>query len=261
MRTCILASLLTVAGLTETTSAFILDCQWWHHVGPGPVDFAPVPATGLVVTTPGSVRLRLRLGLFDDSPIPDPGFPGSVAGGIVGWNFGSLMASGECIEQFSRTPGRLAPYNFLPSQEDPLVGPVLRDELLSGIDASMGTQSPFWGCDANGVPLPQPQPIIRGLDGYVSLYEITLQVSGVGPASVTALGMGVAASTWFEIGEPIPPDCSDPANPIPGSVTYAPLVVRPSTPISCTAEIICIPTPTGAGLLVLSFVFSRRRRR
>ena len=74
-----------------------------------------------------------------------------------------------------------------------------------------------------------------------------------------AAGNLIAATEWRAVGTPIPPDCSDPSNPTPGSVTYAPFTIAPQA-FNCTLLVNC-PGPGAASLFGLGGVAALRRRR
>lgn len=195
-------------------------------------------------------RVRVQFGVFDDPTGPAP------AGGFVGWNVGTIEVSGSRSNAVvTRTPGRLAPFNFFGGQNangnpplpggDPFVS-------LSEIDATLGLQTPLWnGCDAGGNPVPPPPPVVRGLNSFVSVYEISVAARfQYFHYDLNFGGNLIGATEWRTVGTPIPPNCDDPENPEPGSVTYAPF---PTSPVSldCTLHILSydVPGPGAAAAL------------
>lgn len=207
-------------------------------------------------------RLRLEFGVFDNDAGPAP------AGGFIGWNVGTVAVGGpEDNSDERRTPGRIAPFNFaahpgsngnppLP-QGDPFT-------MLSDIDATLGTQSRNWFCDLDGEPLPMPQALVRGLNTYVSVYEITIDPRDAAASYTLAFtGNLIAATEWRVIGNPVPPECpedpNDPTDPPPSNVIYAPLTTPPH-PFSHTLTII-VPGPASVGVLGVFACRSGRRRR
>lgn len=259
MKHLLAITVLTVAGVAVGAHAFVVDCRWTYETTNGN-NFLPLPLGGLNVdpTTQPFVRLRLSFQVTDGSP-------SDAAGGFIGWNFGTLLASGDCCESLARTPGRRAPFNFIPTGNGvPVADPVPCDTTITGIDATLGFQNLAWGCAPDGAPLPMPVPVVRGLGSFVSVYDVTLNLRpGLGSASVTAGGNSVVSSQWFTVGAAVPPDCGDPADPlddIPGSVIYAPTTAAP-VPFVCVAQVNCIPAAPSACLFALGMLTIRRRQR
>jgi hypothetical protein len=206
-------------------------------------------------------RIRVQFGVFDDG--------GEVAprGGFAGWNFGAIDVSGVIDNSDERrTPGRLAPFNFafgpaangvpiLPGG-DPFTS-------LTGIDNTLGTMALPWLCGPDGMPLPPPMPVVRGLNEFVSLYEITINPNpGASDYTVTVEGNLIGVIEWRGVGDPIAPDCGDPDDPnddTPGSLTYAPF---PTLPEFFERRLhVVVPTP-GGGVALAAFlgVMARRSR-
>ena len=209
-------------------------------------------------------RIRFQIGVFDDDAGPAP------AAGVLGWNFGTLSITGmqdPLRAGARRTPGRLAPFTFAPGP-NANGNPPLPDgdpfSTLTDIDNNIGIQSPLWLCDANGQPTPQPQPIVRGLNSFVSFYEITLTpLDDALEFQLNASGRLIAAVLWDTFGTPIPPDCEDPGNPLPGQVTYIALQAAPRPLFDTTITFVshAVPAPgIGAGMLVGALMAARRRR-
>lgn len=203
-------------------------------------------------------RIRLQIGVFDDDDGPAP------AGGVIGWSAGSIVVSADPDNSDERrSNGRIAPFN---SSDHPNANgvPPLPDgdpfTTLTDIDASLGLQRPFWGCspEPGGVPLPMPRAIVRGLNTYVSVYEITIDPHpGAVNYTVSYSGVLAAASEWRIVGTPVPPECGPP--PIPGSVVYEPVLAE-ARPFSIALHIV-VPAPSSALISVVVFVSSLRRKR
>jgi len=201
---------------------------------------------------PGSQRdIRIQFGVFDDADGPAP------AGGFVGWNIGTIDVSGSSAGAVNRrNPGRLSPFTF--SQGPNANGFPAPDPFshLTEIDATLGIQSPFWGFDPDGAPLPQPQPVVRDLNSFVSVYAFSTRDVGFASYSITAAGALIAAQEWRTIGSPTPPD---PDTMTPGAVTYAPF---PSPPRAFSAALrVIVPAPASVSAFAAAGVFAARRRR
>lgn len=257
MKKSVLYGILAVAGLgfVSSAQAFEFRVRWVTRVGTVDTPLGVGNATlNLMGADPAATRIRIQFGVFDDATGAAP------AGGFVGWNVGTLTSAGQTNTVLTRTPGRLAPFNFAgqpTANGDPAADP-WND--LTMIDATLGTQAPFWnGCDAEGNPVPPPPPTIRGLNTFVSVYEITLDPNvGWTNFSITLGGNMIAATEWRIIGTPNPPDCSDPDNPIPGMIQYAPF---PTPPLPISGRLDIVPAPGALALLGLGGLIAGRRRR
>lgn len=218
----------------------------------------PISSGVLDLVHPGPYHIRLQLGVFDDAAGPAP------TGGVLGWNLGAITYHGvpnPAQIELRRNPGRLAPFNFAPGPFANGNPPLPAGDpffSLTNIDATLGTQSPVWVCDASGNAPPQPQPVIRGLNTFVSVYAFSVEAHSYVVGGLSVSGNLIAASHWSTVGTPNPPDCSDPDDPLPGSVTYAPF---PTTPVPFTASLLIIPGPAAASLLVFAGLQAARRRR
>lgn len=252
MKTFALLGIFAVTAVAASANAFVVRSQWVFRVGPG-ADGTFVPAfEGRIDATPGTAyRLRLQFGVFDDAAGPAP------AGGYIGWNLGTLTATGGTN---TRTPGRLAPFDFAPNPPGNGLPSADPFTALTAIDNTLGPQSPEWVCNPDGTIPPQPPPVIRGRNAFVSAYEITT-VTGVADYSITVGGNTFIASGWDFIGSPNPPDCSDPNNPIPGRVIYLPMVLPPIPGLTAPLTIIATPAPGAAALLGIGGLIAGRRRR
>lgn len=266
-----LFALAMVAGAAASANAVTFECRWVERVG---TTDTVIGGNGSSVTvTPGSSHnYRLQFRVIND---------GTANGGFIGWNVGTLDISGAAGNSNDRrTNGRIAPYVFAAQPtangNPPPAGGVNSGdavgtdfEHLTDVDATLGTQSPGWICDANGNPNPQPAATIRGLStqangGWQSVFQITDMsvASGGSSYSITAGGNLIAATEWRLVGTPIPPDCGDPADPSddqPGSITYAPFPTDP-TPFTCSLNI-QVPAPGAAALMGLGGLLIARRRR
>jgi hypothetical protein len=191
-------------------------------------------------------RIAIQFGVFDDTAGPAP------EGGFLAWNSGSIAVSGpEDNSDESRTPGRLAPFRQGPVPEgngDPSGDPFTA---LTGIHASLGAQSFMWMFGN-----PMPAPVIRGLNTFVSVYEITIDPrEGATNYDITFSGDLLAASQWQVVGTPVPP--TSPENP--GSVNYEPIPTDP-LPFSLTLHVV-VPAPAGAFMMIPLAATALRRRR
>ncbi len=162
-----------------------------------------------------SRRIRLQVGIFDDAQGSAP------PGGVVGWIDGSEHNVLDALVR--RTPGRLVPFVAPPDGNGQPAGDPFVD--LTGIEAGIDVQTLPWTCE-DGIPRPLPQPIIRGRNSFVSIWEITIEF-GHCPFTVgrvTFSGSLQSALQWVIDEPPIPPEC-DP--PVPSSVTYIPIPIPP----------------------------------
>lgn len=166
-----------------------------------------------------SRRIRLQIGVFDTATGPAP------AGGIYGVLdtdvTGRLMYA-------SRTPGPLGVFaNASSYNGDPATDPFYS---LTNLDVVVGTQTLAWNCaTGGGGALPLPTAVVRGVNTYISVWEITVttELCAIASASMTFTGTGIAATGWTPAGVPIPPVCGP--EPAPGSVTYSPNLTPPVT--------------------------------
>lgn len=174
-----------------------------------------------------TIRVRLQLGVFDDNAGPAP------TGGLLGWTAGVQSALEGGV--FTRTPGRLLPFAACGSPQcngQPLVDPFTS---ISGIDATVALQTLRWECEGPGRPAPLPVPVVRAVNSYVSVWEFSVLVSGAGPVRTSFAGNLYAASSWRQVGQAIPPDCSNPQAPVAGSVTFVPVPLAPIG-FTCTLQ-------------------------
>jgi hypothetical protein len=155
-----------------------------------------------------SARIRLQMGIFDSQTGPAP------EGGLVGWADGAIE---NARWPGRRTPGRLGVFvlpkdgNGLPA-EDPF-------ERLTEIQAIEGRQPRAWECNGED-PEPKPLPVIRGRNTFVSVFEVTLEISGCRTHTMTVSGDGVGALEWVPAEPPVVPECG--LQPTPGEVVYEP---------------------------------------
>jgi hypothetical protein len=263
MRVRCLFGLAVVAGAAASANALTFQCRWVERVGTTDVVIGGDGAT--IDAGNGNLRqIRLQFGVFDDATGAAP------AGGFVGWNVGSLTVSGPSANSDERRSGpapggRLSPFNFAAQPtangNPPLPGGDPFDALTE-IDATLGTQSPPWLCDAQGNVPPQPNAAVRGRNAFVSVYQISIDpAAGFTGYSITVGGNLIAATEWRTVGTPQPPECGDPLDPsddIPGQVTYAPF---PTDPLAIHCTLFVAPAPGAAALLGLGGLLAIRRRR
>ncbi|MGE3107453.1 MAG: hypothetical protein AB7G11_00620 [Phycisphaerales bacterium] len=231
-----------------------------------------VGSTDVLIHSPYSIpedhptRIRLQFGVFDDASGAAP------AGGFVGWNVGTLSITGignPLRAGARRTPGRLAPFNFAAQPNangDPPLPGGDPFGILTSIDNTVGIQSPPWTCVEHPLPEPQPPPVIRGLNTFVSVFEVTLTpLDYYLVFELNFQGNFIAATEWRTVGNPTPPDCGDPDDPsddIPGQVTYAPFPT-PGQQFSGSFTFVSngVPGPAGAWVFGLACAAIMTRRR
>lgn len=255
---CGVLGILACAGGTH---AFEVRCRFVERIGNTDV----VLSGNHIDVTPGIARnMRIQFGVFDDAAGAAP------AGGLVGWSAGTLAVSGPVDNSDERrNPGRLSPWNFsqfpTANGNPPLPGgdPFT---MLTEIDAGIGSQSPLWLCDPQGNVPPQPTPVVRGRNTFISVYAFQIQPRSAAPVNytVTAGGFVQSTSAWNIVGTPQPPDCGDPNDPsddIPGSITYAPAIGIPQS-FTSVLVVHTNPAPTsGVFLLMSASTLACRRRR
>lgn len=249
-----LIALAAVAGAAASANAFEFRCRFVERVGNTDV---VLPGNTIDASTGVARNIRIQFGVFDDATSVAP------AGGFVGWNVGTLAVSGPAgNSNESRNNGRISPFNFASSGNGiPAADPF---EAVTGIDATLGTQSPIWQCDAAGNAPAQPAALVRGRNSFVSVFAIRIDPLDVGGSNytVTAGGNLIGAVSWNTVGTPNAPDCGDPSDPsddVPGSVTYAPFPTTPSA-FTCVLNVV-VPGPGSAALLGLGGLIAARRRR
>jgi hypothetical protein len=260
-----LCAIAAVAGTAASASALTFECRWVERVGTVDTVIGGNGAT-LDLSDGLPARIRLQYRVVDDAMGPAP------LGGFVGWNVGTIAISGDPSNSADRrTNGRIGPFNFAAQPtangNPPPAGGVNTGDAVgtdfqgwSEIDATLGTQAFAWTCNPDGTVPPQPSPLIRGRNSFVSVWEMTTDPSATGTNySITTGGNLIAATEWRPVGTPQEPDCTDPDNPVPGSVTYAPFPTNP-TAFSCTLNIL-VPAPGAAALLGLGGLLAARRRR
>jgi hypothetical protein len=246
-------------GFATAAQAYEIRARWVSRVGAGiPIDVVPAAGfdfSGLPAGT--AVRFRLQFGVFDDAAGPAP------AGGYLGWNVGTLTATGGTNTRTGTggSPnGRVSPFNFAPGGEGvPAADPWMA---LTGIDNTLGTQPLPWNSiPGNPVPPPAPPPVIRGRNTFVSTWEITT-IPGASSYSITAAGNVLGCTVW-NIVQQTPPGAGDDEefgtiDDVPGSILYAPFAdaTRPFT-----SRLDLIPAPGAFALLGLGGLVAFRRRR
>jgi hypothetical protein len=248
------AAILVVASATAGVDAYEFRVRFVERVGPafGGTDSELVNNT-IDASNGGPRRIRVQFGVFDDGEGPAP------AGGYLGWNVGTIAVSGGAgnSDEFRNSAlgvpngvGRLSPFNFAASANGangvPAADPF---DSLARIDNTLGHQDLVW--ESYPSP-PQPAPIIRGLNTFVSTYEITIDPS-VNAQSYTIdfAGNLLAAVEWRFVALFVIDDA-------PAVVTYAPLPTPPRE-FSATLHVL-VPAPVTVPLLPLLRVLSGRRR-
>lgn len=231
---------------SSAANALVFDYRFVERVGT--TDFV-LPGTTYNATPGTPVRLRIQFLVRDDGIGPAP------AGGFVSWTNGTITDS--LAAHNTRTPGRLTPFNFSANGDgQPPVPTGEPFQMLTQINADFLEQNLIWLNDPNGNPLPMPQPQVRGLGAFVSVFEFTT-TPGSTNYTITVGGDLTAASSWNLV-------TSTPPNTNPGSVQYQPVTLPPQSfllpPLVLTIHVpapaTCVPL---AGLAAITL--SRRRRR
>jgi hypothetical protein len=250
-----LQTLVTAAGAVGVIAAGAtagIECRWVEDVGGKEVPLDK-PHPVLDISDGRARQIRLQFGVFDDDNGPAP------EGGFLGWNMGLLEASGGINR---RSPGRLEPFT---SATSPLANgnPPLPDgdpfRRLTDIDATIGVQTPFWGFDGDGNPLPLPGPVIYGRNEFISVFAITVQADPANGESYSLVASGqlLSATGWSIIGTPTPPN---PDTGEPGFVAYSPMQAPPVEEMDCRLELF-VPGPGSAAVLLGAGVGLARRQR
>jgi hypothetical protein len=267
MRVRCLFGLAVAVGAAASANALTFQCRWVERVGTTDTVIGGNGAT-LDVGNGAPRRIRLQFGVFDDAGGAAPG------GGFVGMNVTGISISGPAANSADRrTNGRISPFNFAAQPtangNPPPAGGVAAGDAVgtdfqgwTDIDCTLGTQAFAWPCNSAGDPVPMPQALVRGRNTFVSVWEMTTDpADGFAAYSITAAGNLIAATEWRTVGTPTPPDCGDPSDPaddVPGSVTYAPFPTDP-TAFQCVLNL--VPAPGAAALLGLGGLLAIRRRR
>lgn len=243
-----LMGMMVVAGLSGAASAYEFRTRFVERVGNTDI---VLDSNFLDISDGGPHRVRFQVGVFDDMNGVAP------AGGLLGWNVGTITVSegGRDYANETRTPGRVAPWNFAQGPNangnPPIAGGGDPFNALTEIDATQGTQSPPWPSGE------RPPAVVRGFNTYVSLYEITIErVQRFGEYRIDFGGNLIAASEWIVVNENPP----DPEKGTPGTVVYAPFPTDP-TAFTNFLRVSDIPTPGAATLLGLGGLVALRRRR
>lgn len=257
MKNLALVGLVGVLGTAASTNGFTFQCRFVERVGNNDV----VLANNRIDVSDFRVHdIRLQFGVFDDATDPAP------TGGFVGWNVGTMQVGGPIGDSDERrNPGRLSPFNFADGTNANGNPPLPAGDpftMLTEIDATLGTQSPIWICDAQGNAPAQPEATVWGRNTFVSVFAFSIDPNiGSTTYYVDVRGNLIAATSWLSIGTPTAPDCGDPADPsddIPGSVTYAPFATPPQA-FACVLFINIIPAPGAAILFGMGGLFGARR--
>src|SRR5688572_9633918 len=209
-------ALLVAAG---TANAYEIRARFVERIGA-----ADTVLDGNAIALPGrqEARIRIQCGVFDDAAGPAP------AGGYLGWNVGTINVSGGAgnSDEFRNSStgmhngvGRLSPFNFAPASGGangiPAGDPF---ESLTAVDNTLGQQSLVW---TFGNPL--PQPVIRGLNTWVSTFEFSIVPRpGYINYTIDIGGNLISALEWRTLGKII-----EPTQDQPSTVTYAPFADTP----------------------------------
>ena len=252
MKKLALFGILAVAGVAASANAYEIRVRFVERVGTTDTELAG----NTLNAAPGSDhRVRVQFGVFDDAAGP------AAAGGYLGWNVGTITVNGGAgnSDEFRNSGlgvhngvGRLSPWNFAPASGGangiPAGDPF---EALTAVDNTLGQQAFVWTFGN-----PQPVPTIRGLNTWVSTYEISVVPNaGAVSYSINFGGNVLAALEWRTVGEPVPPEDEN----TPGGVTYAPFA---DAPRAFTAVLnVLVPAPGAAALLGLGGLVAIRRRR
>lgn len=260
MKKSVLYGILAVAGLglASAAQAYEIRTQWVSRIGAGvPVTVVPgntFDATALAAGT--VVRFRLQFGVFDDGAGPAP------AGGYLGWNVGTLTATGGSPN--TRTPGRLTPFNFAPAPPGngmPAADPWMA---LTGVDNTLGTQPLPWNSQQGNPDVPPPPPaVVRGLNSFISTFEISTTIGGGANYTIIAGGNALGCLMWNIVQQTPPAPGEDEIlgtpDDVAGSILYAPLADAARS-FSNTLSIL-VPAPGALALLGLGGLVATRRRR
>lgn len=247
MKKLALFAVLAIAGAAASANAYEIRARFVEQRSGGGSDFVVLDGNTIDATDGAARRIRVQFGVFDDANGPAP------AGGFIGWNAGTITVNGDVANSDdTRTPGRLAPWAFNTNPgangSPDVAGPFTA---LTGIDNTLGTQIRTW---EEG---DMPAATIRGLNTYVSLYEITIDPNdGASTYTIDFAGNLVAATVWNAVGVTQP----DPDAGVPGSGQWAPATTAPVA-WNATLTVSIIPAPGAAALLGLGGLVAMRRRR
>ena len=249
----------TIAVLFASSAAHAWHFDYRFVERVGNADF-PIVNGSTYNASPGApVRLRVQFGIFDDINGALP------AGGFISWTNGTITDSVSAHN--TRTPGRLPPFNFSAGGNGtPPVPAGEPFQMISQINADFVLQSPVWLNDASGVPLPMPQPQVRGLNAFVSVFEFTT-TPGATNYTITVGGDLTAASSWNQTNSMLPNNNGTPLNPaddIPGFGESQPVALPPQSfllpPLSLTIQVPAPATAVPVAALASVALGSRRRR-
>lgn len=232
MRTtrCAAIVVISLSGIALSSSAAFGDELRFRFVNPRGSDADVIETPyGYASAAPNRrARVRLQIGVFDSESGPE------LAGGVIGWNVGSISVSGFFTEPMPviRTPGRLNPFRFSASPNangTPTTDPFTA---ITQIDCTLGTQNIPWPIGSD--PETPPPPIVRGLNTFVSIYEVSMTLPEFAIKELRTLTIqgNLIAATGWTIVQAIPPTEDE-----PGVAVYAPHVV-PSTPFAVQQSIL-----------------------
>ena len=244
MKNFSLFGLLAVTGVATPANAYEFRARFVEQTGDGPDEITVLDDNTIDASDFAARRIRVQFGVFDDASSAAP------HGGFLGWNAGTITVNGDSGNSAeSRTPGRIAPWNFAPrGNGTPTADPF---DALTGVDNTLGHQVLIWFFGA-----PRPNPLIRGLNSYVSTYEFTIDPTD-GSAFNYSIDVGgnVLAALGWNILQENPPVSEEE----PGTVLYTP-APGPATGFSGTLNVI-VPAPGAGSLLGLGGLAALRRRR
>ncbi len=248
------AAALLAASATSVANAYEFRVRFVERVGP--VDAELVAGNVIALDGGQEARIRIQFGVFDDAEGAAP------AGGYFGWNVGTITVNGGVSnsDEFRNSNtgehngvGRLAPFDDAPASGGangvPAGDPF---EALTGIDNTLGRQDRVWNFGD-----PMPQPIVRGLNTWVSTFEFSVVPSPTFQSYTIDFGGNlVSALDWRTVGKP-----TEPVDPeTPGLVTYAPFADTPRA-FYVTLNVLVIPAPGTAAFCMLGALAVKRRRR
>lgn len=243
-----LTSSLVLAGFTSAANAYEYRTRFVERVGSAD----RVISGNLITVSDGApTPVRFQVGVFDDEASAAP------AGGLLGWNAGRIAVNSNAFSHSheTRTPGRLGPWNAARSPNANGNPPIADGgdpfNVLTEIGAFQGTQARPW---PDGE---RPPVVVRGLNTYASLYEITIDPAE--PFWMYSIEFGgdlLAIDEWVAVND----DPPDPDEGTPGTVIYAPFPTR-ATAFETSLFVQYIPSPSSAALLGLGGVIAIRRRR
>lgn len=216
-----------------------------------------VPVTSLVVPDE-PIQITVQAGIFNVTGLG----PNQANHGLNMWT-GIITSTAPGLAVDSAT-ARIPPYNFGPATSFGGVvlgggtriegGPPAGTAIYAARAIAPSEPVPW----LNGQPAPTG-PADFGVDSYVSVYRFTFNMGeqAGGGTTITATGSGGPIIRWVPFTEQPPEGGQD------GYVTFAgvspPSILQPYTPATLT--LIRVPSPAGAGAVLLGVAAAGRRRR